>query len=362
MGIRYDRDTFRATNGPLIFFSDPSSKEAFAREVRGALISGLSFYSYRMPQDLMISFGSSEGIVEGIDMPGFVISPFDPNSPVVTIPYKGGKNLVSNSKIYSMPERSTTREEYTSEVNEIISDLKDYDRRKVVAARVELREDHIEIAEIFFDFMQRFPEAMIFCFSTPVTGCWIGASPELLLEGHGRQLKTMALAGTRPVGSLNPWDEKNIEEQRIVSDYIIELFKKNDLNPIVEKAFTKPSGNIEHICTPIKGDINNSINFNLESLLKELSPTPALCGYPKDFALNEIKRLEKFPRGYYGGFCGPYHSNEDFIFHVVLRCASVEEKKYCIYVGGGVTAQSDAESEWKETEAKALNIFPKDNQ
>ena len=78
MGIRFDRDTRRATNGPLIFFNDPVSELSFAEEVRGAINSGLSFYSYRLPGAAMISFGSSEGFVEGIGVPGFVIGRFDP--------------------------------------------------------------------------------------------------------------------------------------------------------------------------------------------------------------------------------------------------------------------------------------------
>ena len=87
MGIRFERNNRKATNGPLIFFSIVKD-EAFVEEIRGAYISGLSFYAYRYPGDSMMSYGSSEGYVVGIETPGFVIGMFDPSKPFLTIPYK----------------------------------------------------------------------------------------------------------------------------------------------------------------------------------------------------------------------------------------------------------------------------------
>ena len=42
--------------------------------------------------------------------------------------------------------------------------------------------------------------------------------------------------------------------------------------------------------------------------------------------------------------------------YVNLRCAQFSENAYCIYAGGGVTAESDAESEWSETSAKGASL------
>ena len=357
MGIRYDRDSKRATNGPLIFFSDPASKEAIAEEIRGAIYSGLSFYCYRAPNSHMISFGSSEICLEAFGIPGFVIGFFNPEIPVITIPYKNINQKLSGSPFYEMPESSTTFNEYKKTVGNYIESLKNRQSGKIVAARVILKTDQLDPAEKFFDFCERFPESYIFCFSTPLTGGWIGASPELLLEGRKGELSTVALAGTRKITCENTWDKKNLEEQRIVTDYILEKFEMNGLLPIEGETFDKQTGQIEHICTPIKA-INKNLDVkDLENLIKDLSPTPALCGNPKDFALKEIFENEKFQRGCYGGFCGPYQSHDDFNLNVVLRCASFDERKYCIYVGGGITSRSVVEKEWEETEIKAENTF-----
>lgn len=358
MGIRYDKDQRRPTNGPLIFFSDGSSEAAFSEEIRGAIITGLSFYGYRAPRSSMISFGSSEGYLEGIGMPGFVIGMFDPDKPYITIPFKALKSANLQS-LYNMPSQSTSYESYCKEVESIISALNNKNHAKVVAARVIKREESLDLAETFFDFCHRFPESYIFCFYTPATGCWIGASPELLLESNGNVLNTMALAGTRLKETEKPWDDKNIEEQKIVEDYICETFSTTGLYPTIGEKYSKPTGKIEHICTPISAKIDEDNCFDLEKLLKKLSPTPALCGYPKEFALRMIRSFEAFDRGCYGGFCGPFSSNNNFCFNVVLRCASVTDHSYLIYTGGGVTAWSNVNSEWEETEIKAHNTFNK---
>lgn len=354
MGIRYERNNGRATNGPLIFFSILHD-EAFEEEIRSAFINNLSFYAYRFPNDSMFSYGSSEGFIEGIGEAGFVIGMFNSELPFITIPYKGINKNEDTSHLYNMPTNSTTYEEYTHEVEEIIKSLQGNPDSKVVAARVLVKESStFDIADKFYELCERFPESFVYCFSTPATGCWIGASPELLLSGSNGIIKSMALAGTRKVGDDKPWDKKNLKEQSIVKDFICNIFQENGLNPIIEDTYNKKAGSIEHICTPIMANVSDK--HDLSKLLRDLSPTPALSGYPKDFALNEINKLEHFDRGCYGGFCGPYHSFDDFNFHVVIRCAAVTEKRQCLYAGGGITFCSDVLSEWKETFLKLKNI------
>lgn len=356
MGIRYNRDEKRATNGPMFFFSILRD-ETFIEEIRSAFISGLSFYAYRFPHDTMMCYGSSESFIEGLGEPGFVIGMFSPTKPIITIPYhSAGKGNVAPGSLYQFPDKSTSYEEYSREVEEIVKAIKERKGSKVVASRVIIEEVGIDIAEKFYELSERFSEAFVFCFGTPATGCWIGASPELLLEGKNGMISSMALAGTRPSGSQEAWDEKNIEEQRIVTKYIVDIFQKNGLQPEIGDTYNKEAGTIEHICTGIKGIRDQGLGIRdgvwLEKLLKELSPTPALCGYPKEFALNEIERYENFDRGCYGGFCGPFHSLDDFSFNVVIRCASVSQKRVCKYAGGGITSQSSVDSEWEETNLK----------
>lgn len=359
MSIRFDKDSRRATNGPMIFFSDPSAEISLGEEIRGAIEARLSFYAYRRPGDMMISFGSSESVIDGIGVPGFVIAPFLPNLPYLTIPYKPHINLDNVEIPYSFPQKSTTKEEHEGEIKAIKDMLQKEGDGKVVAARVIVEDKIVDPASTFSTLCRIYPNAFVFCFSTPVTGCWIGASPELLLDANGNQLTTMALAGTRPVGKQDEWDLKNVKEQMMVVDFIDEAFSKNSLTTVHGDTFSKQAGDMEHICTPIFSN-SDSMGFSvdsLQSLLRDLSPTPAVCGIPREAALNIINENENFMRGCYGGFCGPYRSTQDFSFYVNLRSALIESKRFCLFVGGGITHLSVSDKEWEETTLKSTTML-----
>lgn len=358
MGIRYTRDTRRATNGPMIFFTDPSAEIDLHDEIRGAISSQLSFYAYRRPGDMMISYGSSEGVVEGFGVPGFAIAPFNPGLPPVTIPWRPVKpDFAGKNQACRFPAKSTGFDEYASEIEGIKSMLKPLGGGKTVASRVVCKDGKIDVGATFSNLCRRYPDAFVFTFSTPLTGCWLGATPELLLDGAAGKLSTMCLAGTREAGGPEEWDLKNSEEQQMVADYIVGCLESHGLDTYVGGKYNRRAGAIEHICTPVtavpRGPLGEAA---LKSLLRDLAPTPAVCGLPKAESLELILETEAHDRGCYGGFCGPYSSLSDFSFHVILRCAMIEDARYALFAGGGVTLRSNAADEWRETEMKTATL------
>ena len=99
-----------------------------------------------------------------------------------------------------------------------------------------------------------------------------------------------------------------------------------------------------------------SANGRLAEILSALHPTPAVGGYPKELAMEWIRRVEPHERRYYGGYLGPMFGEHVRLF-VNLRCMEVDDSRLRLYVGGGLTDKSDPESEWKETEAKAQTLL-----
>ncbi len=393
MGIRFEYGSRKATNGPMIFFSDPVSEVNLQDEIRGAIESRLCFYAYRMPGDMMVSFGSSEGVVEGFGQPGFMIAPFLPDGKLWTIPYAPtSRNLTQEQ--YTFPMVSTTPEEYFNEIATIQQVIGNHDDRKIVAARVKVDADKVDVASTFLSLLRAYPDAYTYCFSTPQTGCWIGATPELLLQKRGNRFYTMALAGTRKADSPNKWDEKNLKEQEMVTDYIETCMTESGLKVEKGETVTRRAGNVEHLCTPIEAVSRNSENSSSEAeplpsfnnpdrlegkatlndpdnvegkgdlntadgllkLLHRLAPTPATAGVPRDVALDVITKTENFERAFYGGFCGPYRSAEEFTLFVSLRCARVEAERYALFAGGGITSRSIPAEEWEETDMKLATL------
>ncbi|MDE7380808.1 MAG: chorismate-binding protein [Muribaculaceae bacterium] len=230
---------------------------------------------------------------------------------------------------------------------------------KVVSARILKIKSDINPRNVFLRLLSTFEDAYIFCFYTPQTGMWLGATPELLLKSDKGIYLTMALAGTRNVGVSDKWDNKNIEEQRLVKEYIAKCLDKTGYNIIIGEQYTKRAGKIEHICNDIYAYPQQKRKLEpkeIETLLKELSPTPALGGFPKEFALNMIKRTENFNRAYYGGFMGYVKDTETFSLYVNLRSGNVSQKELILFAGGGITLDSVPEKEWDETERKLSTL------
>ena len=91
-------------------------------------------------------------------------------------------------------------------------------------------------------------------------------------------------------------------------------------------------------------------------IVKALHPTPAVCGYPTEKAREFILANESYDRQYYTGFCGLVEENK-LDLYVNLRCMQLKEGKAHLYVGGGITKDSNPESEFAETQHKAQTML-----
>lgn len=270
------------------------------------------------------------------------------------IPYTFG--LFLDDELYpahsNIPE-STKKSDYMKEVSDIVDHYKDKSG-KTVASRCIKIEAEINLNATFDTLCRQYPDAFVFMFTTEETGTWIGASPELLLEEDTEGIHTMALAGTRPADESGEWDDKNIQEQQMVADYIVSHLEKSCDNVDIEPTYTKTAGNVAHICTPIQA---SKLNEPLDEFLLKFSPTPALCGSNKEESLRLIAELENHDREMYGGFCGPYNMDGKTSLYVMVRTAKCSDDSICVYAGGGITKDSIPEDEWKETEMKSQTII-----
>ena len=77
---------------------------------------------------------------------------------------------------------------------------------------------------------------------------------------------------------------------------------------------------------------------------------------PKNFAIDFIQKNEVFDRTYYSGFLGEYNSNNQTDLFVNLRCLEVVNNAVNIYVGCGITKDSNPEMEFLETENKSMTM------
>ncbi|MBW3523203.1 chorismate-binding protein [Chryseobacterium sp. NKUCC03_KSP] len=249
-----------------------------------------------------------------------------------------------------------TKEEYLQKLEEVIQMIKENDLPKLVLSRRKIFTDfnEIDIKESFNNLCRNYPNAFKYLFFDGETS-WMGAFSEVLgkYNKSTHEFETMSIAGTIPVSE--EWTEKEIEEQKPVSSYIRNILTKySHSNPIQEsETYDHISGNIKHLKTDLKIKIDPE---DLAPIIHELHPTPAVCGIPKDLCREIIEKIEKFPRELYAGYI-KIETEDHIQYFVNLRCARLYKNSVHLFVGGGITAQSNPEKEWNETELKSEAVL-----
>ena len=193
---------------------------------------------------------------------------------------------------------------------------------------------------------------------------FIGASPELLVAVEGNVVRSLPLAGTTPRTGDPATDQlaaaellasaKNQIEHRVVIDMI-----HDTLLPWCSYLDWEPEpsiisvANVQHLSTALEGQLSNP-RPNVLVLVRALSPTPALGGFPKAAALALIAEAEGFVRGNYGGAVGWVNAAGDGTWAVAIRCAELSDDRRSarLVAGGGIVADSEPLSELAETQAK----------
>lgn len=255
-------------------------------------------------------------------------------------------------KLSPFVSEETDKERYTQAFERFITPLQKKHFQKLVLSRSSTKHINDDFSPLaaFVRACNNYPRMMIYLCHTPVSGTWVGSTPEILLSGHGKEWHTVALAGTMPMqNEVMPmdWDKKNQDEQGYVADYIRRIIKKFG-NKMNEKGpYTARAGQLVHLKTDFYFLLKNTDNIG--NLLQELHPTPAVCGLPKEDAFRFILENEGYDRSYYSGFIGWLDTEGHTDLYVNLRCMEIKPGETTLYAGGGILASSEIESEWTET-------------
>lgn len=356
------------------------------------MAQGLPFVAYREPANegaVKALLQSNSNVYKTSDFTesGFVFAPFDDSRDAIFLPSKFCKEIKCSFKdIEEKPgkeqnrvtgrEASEEKEVHLQLVQKGIESIMKGNLKKVVLSRrEEVPLEKPDAIEIFKRLLIKYTSAFVYVWFHPEIGLWLGATPETLLQVERNRFKTMALAGTQKfVGSLEVnWGDKEQEEQQFVTDAILDNLKEYVSNIKTTGPYTSKAGNLLHLRTDITG-ILNSGSANLHHLISAIHPTPAICGLPKAPAKQVILENENYDREFYTGFLGELNmkrniqrsgnrrNTENLAYSstltqtslfVNLRCMKLEENRALLFVGGGITKESDPVAEWEETQNKA---------
>jgi isochorismate synthase len=230
---------------------------------------------------------------------------------------------------------------------------------KVVLARevVVTADAPIPVATVLLRLSQAYPD----CFLYLVDG-FCGASPELLVGRSGDVVRAQPMAGTAPrrgdpaadarlaAGLLASATYRQEHQVTIdaVHDGLLAFSSYVDYEP-------EPSvvalANVQHLATNVEGRLSYPPASILE-LVDALHPTPAVCGRPREAALEVIAELEALDRGRYAGAVGWVDAAGNGQFAVSIRGAAVDGPVARVVAGNGLVGDSDAPTELIETRAK----------
>ncbi len=204
----------------------------------------------------------------------------------------------------------------------------------------------------------------------------VGASPEILVrqeqvtvnDVQQQKITIRPLAGTRPRAS-SPEADKAVEHE-LVNDpkeraehvMLIDL-ARNDIGRIAKTGTVKVTeafaverySHVMHIVSNVEGVLLDGMTSM--DVLKATFPAGTLTGAPKVHAMELIDQLEPTKRGLYGGACGYLSYAGDMDVAIAIRTGIIKDQMLYVQAAAGVVADSVAELEWKETEAKARALL-----
>jgi isochorismate synthase len=261
----------------------------------------------------------------------------------------------------------TSREQYLRLVQDSVDAIKRGDFQKNVCARTKLvaLPEAFRLEKFFQALSSSYPNAFVSVVAAPEIGTWIGATPEILISVDKQQrFKTIALAGTQPKQpGMSPvdavWRQKEIEEQALVSRYIVNCLKRIRVREFDEIGpRTIAAANLLHLRTDFVIHLQEVNYPNLPTvMLQLLHPTSAVCGLPKEPAAAFLEEHEGLDRSFFAGFLGPVNLQDETHLFVNLRCMQLLEGNALLYAGAGITADSVPEREWQETEHKCFTLL-----
>ena len=193
------------------------------------------------------------------------------------------------------------------------------------------------------------------------------ASPERFLELRGREVVTRPIKGTRP-RSGDPSEDRALGEQLLASakdraeNVMIVDVLRNDLGRVCETGTVETLGlceleafpQVHHLVSTVRGTLRQGLDAF--DLLHACFPGGSITGAPKIRAMEILEGIEPVRRHLYTGSLGYLDWRGDADWNIAIRTAIVTPSAVHFAAGGGITADSDPDEEYRETLHKAAGM------
>lgn len=192
-------------------------------------------------------------------------------------------------------------------------------------------------------------------------------SPETFVRIQGNSIATFPMKGTIDAALPNA-AELVLKNPKEAAEHatIVDLLR-NDISRVADKVWVEKYRYIDTIRTAektllqvsseIRGELSPAYQKAFGSILAEMLPAGSVTGAPKPRTLEIIEEAEGYHRGFYTGVMGCF-DGEKFESAVMIRFIQRTEDGLVFKSGGGITAMSDARSEYQELIDKVYLPIP----
>jgi anthranilate synthase component 1 len=198
--------------------------------------------------------------------------------------------------------------------------------------------------------------------------CLVGSSPEVLVRQTGERVELRPIAGTRARAERRSVDlqleaELRADEKERAEHVMLVDLGRNDVGRVarfgserVNEFMTVESySHVMHLVSNVTGEARPGLS-SLD-VLRACFPAGTVSGAPKVRAMEIIEELEPVRRGTYAGAVGYLSFDGNLDTCIAIRTAHVEGGRVYIGSGAGIVADSDPETEYRETLSKAGALF-----
>jgi anthranilate synthase component 1 len=198
--------------------------------------------------------------------------------------------------------------------------------------------------------------------------CVVASSPEILVRLRADTVTIRPLAGTRRRGATHEEDQaleaELLADPKERAEHLMLLdLGRNDVGRVAELGSVRVTesfaierySHVMHIMSDVQGRIRPELDA-VDALMAGF-PAGTLTGAPKVRAMEIIDELEPVRRAIYGGCMGYFAADGTMDTCIALRTAVVKDGTMHVQAAAGIVADSDPETEYEETRAKARALF-----
>ena len=196
----------------------------------------------------------------------------------------------------------------------------------------------------------------------------VGSSPEILVRVRDGEVTIRPIAGTRPRGS-SPDEDRKAEASLLAdpkerAEHLMLLdLGRNDIGRVAHRGTVEVTdsytierySHVMHIVSNVVGQLSSDHDA-LDALFAGF-PAGTVSGAPKIRACEIIAELEPETRGAYAGGVGYFAPDGSVDSCIVLRTGVIKNGTLHVQAGAGIVADSNAEYEQRECEAKASALI-----